>query len=182
VSSSLGLAPFLSHDTIPFYSRLLSFSWYHRTVDASHEGVALAAAAAAAAAAVATELVEGGGTAPLAEPITFNIEELIQESELVMMKDRDLVPDALFVAIAQSKFRMLFTLLKMRHFRLFEASSLSFSVPFVVKRCNLTQADRVGCYKTRDINFLGMCCKFCGGQPGFGRYFPNSVRSLARKC
>lgn len=25
-----------------------------------------------------------------------------------------------------------------------------------------------------------MCCKHCGGQPGFGRYFPNSVRSLAQ--
>jgi hypothetical protein len=25
-----------------------------------------------------------------------------------------------------------------------------------------------------------MCCKHCGGQPGFGRFFPNSVRSLAQ--
>jgi hypothetical protein len=66
------------------------------------------------------------------------------------MKDRDLVPDALFVAMAQ------------------------------MKQCKLTQADRVGCYKTREIGFTGMCCKHCGGQPGFGRYYPNSVRSLAQ--
>jgi hypothetical protein len=38
----------------------------------------------------------------------------------------------------------------------------------------------VGCYKSREIGFLGMCCKHCGGQPGFGRYYPNSVRSLAQ--
>merc|ERR1712137_455725 len=39
---------------------------------------------------------------------------------------------------------------------------------------------RVGCYKTREIGFVGMSCKHCGGQPGFGRYYPNSVRSLAQ--
>jgi hypothetical protein len=77
-------------------------------------------------------------------------EMLLAESKLVMMKDRDLVPDALFVAMAQMKI------------------------------CKLTQADRVGCYKTREIGFLGMCCKHCAGQPGFGRYYPNSVRSLAQ--
>jgi hypothetical protein len=77
-------------------------------------------------------------------------ESLLAESKLVMMKDRDLVPDALFVAMAQMKI------------------------------CKLTQADRVGCYKTREIGFLGMCCKHCAGQPGFGRYYPNSVRSLAQ--
>ncbi|VEU40339.1 unnamed protein product [Pseudo-nitzschia multistriata] len=69
---------------------------------------------------------------------------------LVVPKDRDLIPDALFVALGQ------------------------------MKPTRLQQSDRVGCYKTRQINFLGMCCKHCGGQPGFGRYFPNSVRSLAQ--
>merc|ERR1740130_1376513 len=69
---------------------------------------------------------------------------------LVIPKDRDLIPDSLFVALGQ------------------------------MKPCKLTQADRVGCYKTRNIGFLGMCCKHCGGQPGFGRFFPNSVRSLAQ--
>lgn len=72
------------------------------------------------------------------------------ENHLVLMKDRGLVPDALFVAMLQ------------------------------MKPCQLTQADRVGCYKSRDLGFIGMCCKHCNGQPGFGLYFPNSVRSLAQ--
>lgn len=77
-------------------------------------------------------------------------EKLLDGSDLVLLKDRDLVPDALFVAMSQ------------------------------MKSCKLTQADRVGCYKSREIGFVGMCCKHCGGQPGFGRYYPNSVRSLAQ--
>jgi len=77
-------------------------------------------------------------------------ERLLGDSKLVLMKDRDLVPDALFVAMSQ------------------------------MKACKLTQADRVGCYKTRELGFVGMCCKHCSGQPGFGRYYPNSVRSLAQ--
>ncbi|KAL3943163.1 MAG: hypothetical protein SGBAC_002765 [Bacillariaceae sp.] len=77
-------------------------------------------------------------------------ERLLEGSDLVLLKDRDLVPDALFVAMAQ------------------------------MKPCKLTQADRVGCYKSRELDFVGMCCKHCGGQPGFGRYYPNSVRSLAQ--
>jgi hypothetical protein len=81
---------------------------------------------------------------------SLNYEALIEDSELVVMKDRDLVPDSLFVAMAQ------------------------------MKPCRLNHADRVGCYKNRDLGFLGMCCKHCGGQPGFGRYYPNSVRSLAQ--
>ena len=80
----------------------------------------------------------------------YNFEELIEDSVLVQVQDRDLVPDSLFVAMSQ------------------------------MKTCHLTQADRVGCYKSRDLGFVGMCCKHCGGQPGFGRYFPNSVRSLAQ--
>lgn len=80
----------------------------------------------------------------------FSWEALLDNSKLVLMKDRDLVPDALFVAMAQ------------------------------MKACKLTQADRVGCYKSRELGFLGMACKHCGGQPGFGRYYPNSVRSLAQ--
>jgi hypothetical protein len=34
--------------------------------------------------------------------------------------------------------------------------------------------------QTRPIGYLGLCCGHCGGQPGFGRYYPNSVRSLAQ--
>jgi len=78
------------------------------------------------------------------------VEGFLDSCKLVLTKDRDLVPDALFVAMAQ------------------------------MRPCKLTQADRVGCYKTRELGFVGMCCKHCGGQPGFGRYYPNSVRSLAQ--
>ena len=81
----------------------------------------------------------------------FDLSKFVDpENNLVQMKDRGLVPDALFVAMLQ------------------------------MKSCQLTQADRVGCYKSRDLGFIGMCCKHCNGQPGFGRYFPNSVRSLAQ--
>jgi hypothetical protein len=83
-------------------------------------------------------------------PADTPVEALLGDSKLVLAKDRDLVPDALFVAMAQ------------------------------MTPCKLSQADRVGCYKTREIGFVGMCCMHCGGQPGFGRYYPNSVRSLAQ--
>ena len=78
------------------------------------------------------------------------LNEFIQHAKLVEMKDKDLVPDYLFLAMAQ------------------------------MKPCNLTETDRVGCYKQRKVGFLGMCCKNCGGQPGFGKYFPATVRSLAQ--
>lgn len=80
----------------------------------------------------------------------YNWNKLLDNSPLVLVEDRDLVPDSLFVAMSQMKI------------------------------CYLTQADRVGCYKSRDIGFIGMSCKHCGGQPGFGRFYPNSVRSLAQ--
>jgi hypothetical protein len=80
----------------------------------------------------------------------IDYDALIAESNLVNPKDRDLVPDSLYIAMAQ------------------------------MKLCELTQADRVGCYKSRELGFVGMCCKHCNGQPGFGRYYPNSVRSLAQ--
>lgn len=82
--------------------------------------------------------------------LTMPWEQLIADSKLVSSQDRDLVPDCLFVAMAQ------------------------------MKACRLQPTDRVGCYKSREIGFIGMCCKHCGGQPGFGRYYPNSVRSLAQ--
>ena len=82
--------------------------------------------------------------------ISMPWEQLLGDSKLVTMEDRDLVPDCLFVAMAQ------------------------------MKPCRLQPTDRGGCYKSREIGFIGMACKHCGGQPGFGRYFPNSVRSLAQ--
>lgn len=100
-------------------------------------------------------MTTGGGVpstscGSIVEDGTFVWESLLSNSPLVFMKDRDLVPDALFVAMAQ------------------------------MKPCRLTMADRVGCYKSREMGFVGMSCKHCGGQPGFGRYYPNSVRSLAQ--
>lgn len=81
-----------------------------------------------------------------------DLERLVHSSNslLVALDDVDLIPDALFLAMAQMKPTL------------------------------LAASDRVGCYKTRPIGYLGMCCKHCNGQPGFGRYFPNSVRSLAQ--
>ena len=46
--------------------------------------------------------------------------------------------------------------------------------------CYLTEADRIGWFKDRPIGSRGLCCKHCRGRPSFGRYFPNSVRSLAQ--
>lgn len=80
----------------------------------------------------------------------ISLEKLLLESPLVSQGDRDLVPDPLFIAMAQ------------------------------MKPCVLSEADRVGSYKSRPIGFVGFCCKHCGGQPGFGKYFPASVRSLAQ--
>ena len=125
---------------------------------ATQEVVAAAAAAAAAVSGLmAAPIVETLPVPPrpvaaaVPAPQPFDFDHLIAGSDIVSTKDRDLVPDALFLAIAQ------------------------------MKRCQLAETDRVGCYKARDIGFLGLCCKHCDGQPGFGRYFPNSVRSLARK-
>lgn len=46
--------------------------------------------------------------------------------------------------------------------------------------CFLTEADRVGCYKTRKVGFPGLACKHCVGQAGCGRYFPASEASLSQ--
>ena len=46
--------------------------------------------------------------------------------------------------------------------------------------CTLMEADRVGCYKTRQVGFPGLACKHCVGQAGCGRYFPASEASLSQ--
>jgi hypothetical protein len=46
--------------------------------------------------------------------------------------------------------------------------------------CNLTEADKVGCYKGRGVGFHGLACKHCVGQAGCGRYFPASEASLSQ--
>ncbi|KAL3804578.1 hypothetical protein ACHAW5_004581 [Stephanodiscus triporus] len=85
------------------------------------------------------------------EPIT--IEQLISGSTLVTLEDRDLVPDYVFLALAQ------------------------------LAPCQLIADDRIGAYRARPIGFTGMCCRYCQGcqpGPGFGKFFPNSIRSLAQ--
>jgi len=79
-----------------------------------------------------------------------NLCQFVNDSELFEAKDADLVPPYLFLAMAQ------------------------------MQPCKLQKEDRVGCYKDRSIGFKGMCCKHCGGAPGFGKYFPATVRSLAQ--
>mmetsp|Transcript_50806 Transcript_50806/g.152949 ORF Transcript_50806/g.152949 Transcript_50806/m.152949 type:complete len:646 (-) Transcript_50806:26-1963(-) len=79
-----------------------------------------------------------------------SLSSLMGDTFLVSAEDKDLVPDYLFLAMAQ------------------------------MKPCTLSESDRVGCYKDRGVGFVGMCCKHCGGQPGFGKYFPATVRSLAQ--
>lgn len=64
--------------------------------------------------------------APPAEPV--DLEKLIEESPVVTMKERDLVPDVLFACMAQ------------------------------MDVAQLGQADRVGCYKDRPIGFKVRFC------------------------
>lgn len=78
------------------------------------------------------------------------VRKLMGATDLVEVGDKDLIPSYIFLAFAQ------------------------------LKRCALTEPDRVGCYKDRELGFTGMCCKHCGGAPGFGKYFPGTVRSLAQ--
>jgi hypothetical protein len=80
----------------------------------------------------------------------IDVNKWAEQSLLVAADDRDLVPDSLFVAMAQ------------------------------MKPTKMELDDRLGCYKTRPLGFQGFCCMHCGGLPGFGRYFPNSVRSLSQ--
>ncbi len=77
-------------------------------------------------------------------------EKLMGNTELVDLSDRQYIPDYIFLAMAQ------------------------------LKPCTVISTDRIGTYKNRDIGFKGMCCKHCGGEPGFGRYFPETVRSLSQ--
>jgi len=78
---------------------------------------------------------------------------LLEGAELAEAPDRHLVSDILLGTIAQ------------------------------MKKAEVTEGDRIGRCKNHPIGFVGMCCKWCGGKagkPGFGRYFPSSIRSLAQ--
>jgi len=50
--------------------------------------------------------------------------------------------------------------------------------------CRLEVKDQVGSYRERPIGFVGLCCRHCYDTnvgPGYGgRYFPDSIRSLAQ--
>jgi hypothetical protein len=59
--------------------------------------------------------------------------DLCEGAELVTPTLRGDISDALYVSMAQ------------------------------FRPCGLTQDDRVGKYKNREIGFVGMCCKHCGG-------------------
>ena len=109
------------------------------------------------------------------------VTQLIRGSTLLTLEDRDLVPDHIFLSLAQL-------------------------VP-----CQLTAEDRIGAYRARPIGFKGLCCRYCQGyqpgpgeftgaligqnrnlntlqvvfasmfsSPGFGKFFPNSLRSLSQ--
>lgn len=69
---------------------------------------------------------------------------------LVLPEDEDLISDYLYLTIVQ------------------------------MEPCKLMDADRVGCYKGREIGFRGLACKWCVGQAGCGRYFPSSEASLSQ--
>lgn len=75
---------------------------------------------------------------------------IMGDSELVDMQDREFIPDYIFLAMAQ------------------------------LQPCFVTPVDKIGTYKTREVGFKGMSCKHCGGEPGFGRYFPETLRSLSQ--
>lgn len=72
------------------------------------------------------------------------------DCELLEPEDASLVPPHLYLAVSQ------------------------------MNSCELEADDRIGCYKERPLGFRGMCCKHCGGSPGYGKFFPASVRSLAQ--
>jgi hypothetical protein len=75
---------------------------------------------------------------------------LVKDSKLIQMVDKGLIPDSQFISIAQ------------------------------MDTCELTEEDRIGYNKGREIGFTGLCCRYCRGKPGFGRFFPNTVRNLEK--
>lgn len=79
---------------------------------------------------------------------------LLHESKLVTQNDYGLVPDCMFLAYAQ------------------------------LISCRMEGKDQVGSYRERPIGFVGLCCRHCYDKnvgPGYGgRYFPDSIRSLAQ--
>ena len=44
--------------------------------------------------------------------------------------------------------------------------------------CHLREDDRSGRYSHLEIGYIGICCKHCFGQAGYGRYFPTTLPSF----
>jgi hypothetical protein len=44
--------------------------------------------------------------------------------------------------------------------------------------CRLREDDRSGRYSHIEIGYIGICCKHCYGQAGYGRYFPTTLPSF----
>ncbi|KAL7533993.1 hypothetical protein ACHAXR_005574 [Thalassiosira sp. AJA248-18] len=89
----------------------------------------------------------------ISSPISVDFVRFIGSSKLVTFEDRDLVPDYVFLSLAQ------------------------------LQPCQITNDDRIAAYKDRPDGFMGLCCRHCQGSrpgPGFGRVFPESIRSLAQ--
>ncbi len=76
--------------------------------------------------------------------------QVVSDSDLLDAKDASFIPDYIFLSMAQ------------------------------LQPCFVKEVDRIGTYKTRKLGFKGMSCKHCGGEPGFGRYFPETLRSLSQ--
>ena len=75
-------------------------------------------------------------------------QQLLKDSPFISMHDIGVAPDAMVIALAQ-----------------FEL-------------CLLTNDDRMGRYKHQEIGYVGICCKYCFGQPGYGRFFPSTSSSF----
>jgi hypothetical protein len=114
------------------------------------------------------------------------------------MKERDLVPDVLFACMAQMDIAQLG---QADRVGCYKDRPIGFKVRSVVTTyidilcvCTAHWHRFVASYThtflhwslTHTLNSIyffiqqGLACRHCGGQPGFGRFFPNSVRSLAQ--
>ena len=75
---------------------------------------------------------------------------LVSDSPLVTMEDYGLVLDSQFAALSQ------------------------------MDRCKLQQEDQIGYNKGKQVGYVGLCCRYCGGRPNFGRFFPSTERNLEK--
>merc|ERR1712232_457488 len=96
---------------------------------------------------------ESSTSTPPSTPHLSEEEEEEAVVDIVSTDDKNLISGALFVAMEQMRI------------------------------CKMTEDDKVGRYKSaksRSVGFVGFCCKHCGGKPGFGRFYPDSLRSLSQ--